>query len=330
MKNFLFKGDLYAVRKSFHGKGDGPIVVAFPHAGDPGGLDRGGFGESWLRAKGFDAYILRPKQADWFQNHEIFSAFDAMLHDAGARDIVTYGASMGAYGALMASGPLKAVRVFAASPQFHLDPSRAPFDHRWAPHHERIGPFIHDIQQMISRNAQIVSLHDPRDIDGRHMDLFAALPNWRRFILPYGGHQVLMVLAGMGSLGTFTQSVLRGDMHALPAQSELLRQRRKSPVWLRTFGLRSIKSNRPMVSEWAATRCDELGDAATAAYIRFRLDKAAAARVKHAAAAGRAKKQAEARAQRILQHQENAQGRHQSIAARKRVLEQKCTERDTS
>lgn len=261
----IFEGHRYAVRKVFHGAapvspGSVPVVVTFPHAGGPS-MNRGtAFGQKFLDANGIDAYHVLNAQVDWFQHPEFWDAIKAIHMDAPpGREIVAYGASMGGYGALLASSRLAAARVLAVVPQYSIDRSVTPFEKRWKEHANRIGPFVHDIDAEIDADSRIYTLHDPRNIDHRQMDLFSKTDNWTTITLPFGGHTPLMGLQQANVLSGFVTDILYGRFDYRSWQPKLLRARRDSAAYWRVLAMHAVRLKRIAFAEYAVSRMRDLG-----------------------------------------------------------------------
>ena len=230
----IFDGPDHAVRRVFGPAGDPsrPVVVTFPHAGWAT-WDRGpAFAEPFLRHKGFDAYHVLNRRPNWFQTDDFLPALAAIRADLPpGRPVVTYGASMGGFGALIASGPLDAVRVLAVAPQVSVDPAVVPWEIRWRHHRRAITAFPHRVQDLMSPRAQVVTLHDPRSRDARHIAALPFGPRRTDLALPHGGHTPLVVLQQAGVLSGFASSVLAGSFDAADLQRRLLAARRASPIY---------------------------------------------------------------------------------------------------
>ncbi|NIY73013.1 hypothetical protein HCZ30_11285 [Marivivens donghaensis] len=245
----IFEGDRFAVRKT-QGSGNeensgGPVVVTFPHAGGPT-MGRGiAFGENFLRAKGIDAYHVLNAEVDWFQHPQFWDAIDAIRADIPEdREIVTYGSSMGGYGALLASGRLNAARVLSIVPQFSIDRKVVPWERRWKAHAERIGDFSYDVEAEIAENAQIYSLHDPRNTDEAQISLYRKRPNWHQFRLPYSGHTPLMLLLQAGALSRFVTSAIAGEIDTSEWNRTLLDARRNGRSYWRVIAMHAVRLRR--------------------------------------------------------------------------------------
>lgn len=263
----IFSGDRYSVRKVFleeRGKASSqPVVVTFPHAGGPNVDQKAAFGEVFLKKAGFDAYHILISKIDWFQHQEFFDLIAAIRNDIPPeRPVVAYGASMGGYGALLASKQLDAARVLSVVPQFSIDRGVVPWERRWKEHAEFIGDFTHDVAGEISETAEIYSVHDPRNIDDRQMALYPECPNWTQFRIPFSGHTPLIVLQQAGVLGEFVTAIVRGDVDAQHWRARLLSSRRSTRSYWRVIATHAVRRRRMDFARYALERLEMLGGTA--------------------------------------------------------------------
>ena len=260
----IFESDRYVVRRELAApnpsKTGAPIVVTFPHAGGHAAERRVAFGEVFLRSKAIDAYHLTNKVVDWFQHDSFFDALAAIREDLPeGRPVVTYGSSMGGYGALLASKRLDAARALAVVPQFSIDRNAVPWERRWKEHADYIGDFVHDIEAEISETADIFSLHDPRNTDQFQMDMYEPRSNWTRFRLPFAGHTPLVLLQQAGLLSPFVASIISGQIDPISWQCKMLKARRETRSFWRVFAAHAVRRRRIDLANHAMLRLKELG-----------------------------------------------------------------------
>lgn len=261
VSSILFEGAHYAVRRVLSSaETRGPVVVAFPHAGGPTWNASVAFGEMFLKSRGIDGYFILNREVDWFQKREFFDAMAAIRADVpAARPIVAYGASMGGYGALLASRSLEAARVLSVVPQFSIDRSVVPWERRWAAQAGQIGGFIHDVEAEIYDGAEIYSLHDPRNVDAQQMALFSERPNWTQLRVPYCGHTPLVVLAQAGLLSGFVLAAINGDFDAQGWARRFLAARRETIAYWRILATHAARRNRFEIAQHAVERMKLIG-----------------------------------------------------------------------
>jgi len=209
---------------------DGKLVVSLAHATDEDGFAIKGFGEGYFEKRGQAAVYLLSKESDWYQNDEIWKAVDTIRERFGAEvEITSYGASMGAYGALLTSKRLIAKNLMIVAPQFSIDRRAVPFEYRWKKAISRIGEFRYDLADHISPDSNIWVFYDPYHLDRKHIELMPDIGHWHRFPLPYVGHRPLIFLNEIGKI----DDVLKGCMNGSDASSMLraIRDNRKFSQW---------------------------------------------------------------------------------------------------
>jgi pimeloyl-ACP methyl ester carboxylesterase len=198
-------------------------------------LDRPGFGEHFLRDRGVDAIHVIGRENNWYQYSEMPDATAAIAKVArGYQRTMTYGSSMGGYAAIRYGGVVGAERALAISPQFSVDPAVVPFDQRWEVEAQQID-FALERGWAPPYAATSYILYDPRNLDRRHVALFA-----KRSIgivpvpLPGSGHSCALFLANCGLLqqavldvahGTFDPAALRQAAQAFAPPPESGRAR---------------------------------------------------------------------------------------------------------
>ncbi|GBR53816.1 hypothetical protein AA106555_1450 [Neokomagataea thailandica NBRC 106555] len=117
--DLLFEADNLYVAAHLIGTDD--VVVTFNNRGDIG--DGGGFwGDRFLEKCGVSAIGICARHANWFPEEEMAAAIQAIHAAIPGKRIITYGISMGGYGALKFSRALGAVRALAFSPQWTINP----------------------------------------------------------------------------------------------------------------------------------------------------------------------------------------------------------------
>jgi hypothetical protein len=164
-------------------------------------LDRPGFGEHFLRDRAVDAIHVMGRENNWYQYPEMPEAMAAIAKVARSyQRTIAYGSSMGGYAAIRYGGAAGAATALAISPQFSIDPAVVPFDRRWEGE-------AHQIDFALERSwtppfaATSYILYDPRNLDRRHVALFA-----KRYggvvpvPIPDSGHPCVLFLATCGLL----------------------------------------------------------------------------------------------------------------------------------
>jgi len=187
-------------------------VVTFDCYHDERTLDRPGFGETFFRDHGVTATHVLTRDNDWFQHPEMAEATAAIRAvTAGAAAVLAYGSSMGGYAAVRFADAVGAGRVLALSPQYSIDPARAPFERRWGQDQRRLR-FLPGIDGPIRSAVRPVVAYDPHGPDRPHADRIAADTPIIRLPVPHGGHPVGSLLSEAGLLTGIVMQALDGAL----------------------------------------------------------------------------------------------------------------------
>jgi pimeloyl-ACP methyl ester carboxylesterase len=174
------------------------------------------WGVRFLTEAGYSALGIKPMRNNWFQPPDL-AAFLADLAAEGyfrrfAR-VVTYGGSMGGFGALAYADLCGARTVVAFNPQSTLDPARVPWERRFTTGQvlDWSGPFSDVCGR--SRNAERVYVaHDPLYWpDAEHFRRLArAQDNAIAVRAPFFGHNIPQLLRDLGALRYFALTTIAG------------------------------------------------------------------------------------------------------------------------
>ena len=129
---FLIDG--YAL--DFHYRTPAALVVAFAARAESYPLPgtQPAWGEEFLRKRGVSALHVSPDMSCWYRRPALEVFFTA-ARDAGLfaafGTVMTYGGSMGGFGALSFSGLAQAQRCLALNPQIALGPSVRSWERRY-------------------------------------------------------------------------------------------------------------------------------------------------------------------------------------------------------
>ncbi len=117
---------------------------------------------------------------------------------------------MGGTAAMLFSRALRADVVIMGSPQYTLDPARAPYDARWAKLAATIQFRGTDVAAGAAPDAQKYLIYDPQSADRHHAALFAALPGVHLIPVVNSGHYALGVLGEAGLFHALIPQLARG------------------------------------------------------------------------------------------------------------------------
>lgn len=176
-----------------------------------------GFGEEFFYKNRIPAVHFVAKHDDWYQNGSSDAACvaaRAYLDRLGFGQVMTYGTSMGAYGAARSSSRLEADRCLLLAPQWSANPATAPHDRRWKGQAKSIR-FIHDdMAKHISKTANKWIVADMASQDADHARLYADIPNTKIINLPAAGHFIPEFLLRCGALRDTVMGAYEGDLFA--------------------------------------------------------------------------------------------------------------------
>jgi hypothetical protein len=155
------------------------------------GLERPGFGESFLRKAGIPAIHVTAAWNHWYLTPEMAPALEAARAAAsGHARIATYGSSMGGYAALLHARALGAQRVVALSPRFAVDPAKVPFHPVEREELPRLDLGADDMEAALAHPARYLVASDIHRFDGGHIARLRAAGRRRLALvpLPFAGH----------------------------------------------------------------------------------------------------------------------------------------------
>lgn len=193
----------------------------------------GGAGQGFLTKNGIAAVHFISKANHWWQTPEFAPALDMVRQFADAEgfaEVVTYGSSMGGYGALVASGRLKAARMVVSVPQYSIDPAKVPWERRWLKDAKRLDFSGEDFGSQIG-DGQALIFSDPYyEPDQNHVDRIRAHRPVRHMKVAFAEHDVSRVLAECELLSEATLAALYGRLDEATLDRRLRTSRRTSPL----------------------------------------------------------------------------------------------------
>ena len=194
------------------------LVITFTPAIEKGNeKPKRGFGEYFLSNRGYDVLCFISTENHWWQVPEMESALQAAeAICSNYANISGYGVSMGAYGLLMYSRRLGIDKILAIVPQVTVDPSKPPFEIRWADFAKRINFQNDDLNAGLNASSRVTFVYDPLFQDRKHIDLIdAKIQN--TFPVTFMRHAASRYLQRLGILETLVIDLLedRLDLNSL-------------------------------------------------------------------------------------------------------------------
>jgi len=191
------------------------LVVTFEHAGDPDPRPekfRAGWGSVPLRKRKISSLCIKPKRVDWYTRPDLARAFkDLRAHFSQFRRVVTYGCSMGGFGALTFADLIGANEVHAIAPQSTLRRNIIPKDNRFPKSRgwSFDGPFGDAVGKYHSAQRVFVYFDQANLMDGVQCNRLAA-PNVTFVDVPSAGHYVAAYLTKANAIRNIIDAIETG------------------------------------------------------------------------------------------------------------------------
>jgi hypothetical protein len=225
------------------------VIVSLPFAVVDSGYNEFGFGQSAFDKRDVGVIYIRSNKSNWFQHDEVMELAISIRRYVGEHtDLTLYGASMGAYAALLLSGLLKPKRIFAIAPQFSIDRTIVPWETRWSKSANRIKKFKFNLNEHIDDSSKKLIFFDNMSMDKSHVSLLPVDKNWSLIRLPYASHQVLRYLRETGCLPLLVDCLIdqTSDVSEIELQARL--NKKVSSIYWMTIA-KCGAPNRPKFSE---------------------------------------------------------------------------------
>lgn len=250
-------------------------VVTFDNYSIGHGFDREGFGEAFLKQYGVSAIHVMGQREDWYQYPDMEAALAAVrAATAGATRVMTYGSSMGGYAAIRFADRAGAHAALAISPQYSIDPAKAPFEKRWPADGRRI-QWRAELDGPITSAIRPVVVYDPASDDRLHRDLIVRDIDIDEIALPYSGHPAATYMLEVGLLVSLVFGVLEGTADVRTFQREGRQRRRGSTAYLCHLAERQPASRQATAIALARRAVEQNPDSAIAGVTLARLLTAA-------------------------------------------------------
>lgn len=183
------------------------IVVTFVNLDNAQNLYSLGFAERFIGGR-YHCIFVNCVSNVWYQYPETIEAIQTIAnHTSKFKNVIGYGASMGAYAAILFSGRIGSSRTLAVAPQFSIDPAKVPFEKRWPDQQAGINEyFCDDLGKDAAGRIDII--YDPFCLDRNHVELIRKQIPVFETRLNYAGHSIPDTLHNMGLLKTMVQNYI--------------------------------------------------------------------------------------------------------------------------
>ncbi len=240
-QTILHDGADLVVRQHLEHRGD-TLVISFA-ARDGRAKWRGkpaseivGPAETFLNKNKIPSISFYNRWNHWWQTPEMDEVIDKLHRErilSKYKTIVTYGMSMGGYGALMFSERLGAHRVLAGVPQYSIDGEKIPTETRWGADRERIVLQHDDMDAGLIKGGEVMVLFDPLfRADCIHVDRLRRHRAITALPVPFAVHGPGGLLKDMGILSSTVVALLLNGSSGVPFRSRVRSTRRLSPIYM--------------------------------------------------------------------------------------------------
>lgn len=213
------------------------LIVTFPSLAPVRAAlakDEPAWGKNFVAHRGYSAFHVKTNANCWYRRPELREAFGIMRGKGlfnGFKKIVTYGGSMGGYGALAYAGLCGATHCLALNPQTWLGPSVRTWENRFHVADEQSwveGDL--DVNEGIASVCNLVTACDPWEKrDAHHIEMISH-PRHTKLHIPFVGHRTPKHLQDMKQLAWLFDIVV-DDRLDLGEFYNRMRGRRMLQAW---------------------------------------------------------------------------------------------------
>lgn len=201
------------------------------------GPQRTGWGVAFLQELGCSVMAVMCKQNDWYRKPDLLHFFTQMNKRGffrGFDQVITYGGSMGGYGALAYADAVNAGVVLSINPQATLSAQLAPWETRFNQGKKQNweGPFANAADGFRKVRAAYV-VYDPfLPLDAKQVKLLKiGNPHLVELKIPVVGHHLPQWMAEMDMLKSTVQAVIAGQFSERRFYQEARKRRLIRRYW---------------------------------------------------------------------------------------------------
>lgn len=211
-------------------RGSARLVIAFDFLQNPesSSRERLGWASTFLARRNLSAIHVKPDENCWYRKPQLASFLDVAAElglFSGFTSVMTYGGSMGGFGALSLAAKCRASDCLAMNPQINLGPAVRSWETRFrAALKQDWTDDLCDIGKQIEGVRTTIVYDHCFDLDCKQVQLvkngaFTALS------IPFVGHNIPSHLQTMKLLGSLFEDCLEGKLN--PAAYHVLFRRRR-------------------------------------------------------------------------------------------------------
>jgi hypothetical protein len=197
------------------------------------------FGKDFLDRHEVSGVYFVAKWNHWWQPEGCRTGAEAArlyLEALRPESVMTYGSSMGGFGAALHSRRLGAETVLMLAPQFSVDPAKPPHETRWKKEASRLRFLQDDLAEEISLTARKIVVYDPMTPDQAQAERFATLPRTELFKTPAAGHAIGHFLLQTKMLQDLVLTALEGRLRWADYRAQVRERRALSGNYWHQLG----------------------------------------------------------------------------------------------
>ncbi|WP_263226601.1 hypothetical protein [Pseudomonas alabamensis] len=226
------------------------LVISFSGYEPPDAIRRP-YGDSFLQSENFSVIFVVAKKNNWYQTEEFLILMSIISEfKENYKRCITYGQSMGGYGAILAASRL-GIYCLATAPQTVIsDPKNVSMMSNWMSC-IRERPIVHDdIRETIHNSAQVNVIIDLKErTDREHFNQIAECEKVLVYKIPYGSHLIPSALHQMGILKIVISAALKGNLEPFELRKLTRKNRAKSIIYISTICNKAIKRRSSFITK---------------------------------------------------------------------------------
>lgn len=201
------------------------------------------YGNGFVQKLGYTGVFFISKNNHWWQTIEFDEAIECAL--SYTKDIETriaYGQSMGAYGALLASGKLNCMSIVSA-PQTSISHPDIELNPIWKSFIIKYKLIRDNVCESIEASLGAIVLYDPlEEIDIVHYKYISSISGVLGLAIPFGTHQITTCLREMGIISQVFEGLFKfGKCYIQEARVKIRERRFISKTYISNITHRVIK-----------------------------------------------------------------------------------------
>ncbi|TGN43397.1 hypothetical protein E4L95_20580 [Paracoccus liaowanqingii] len=217
-----------------------------------------GFGDGVFINLKIDEMHVIPRTNHWYQSDEIKEVKKIAEIFLKSRNVISYGSSMGGYGAALLSATL-GIKSVTLAPQFTLDKNLAPWEKRWENESKKI-PYFDNMLMTKNGLASGFLFYDPfTKLDAMQAELYRLRSNLIFVPIPFSGHATASMVNKIYSLKRLVSDVLSNNFLASRfSEYRRLYSRRRDDTYLSMMYVYADSNGKELLSLWCLNQLEQI------------------------------------------------------------------------